>query len=264
MLITIARRWPQLLCRLALLPVALLAVAQCAVAADFHHVQLNVADPAAAIAWYVKNLGGEASRNGSNHAVAYGKITIRFTKAEGDVAGSVGSVVDHLGFSFKDIDAKMRELADSGVEIVSGVQQEGPIKYAFIRDPWSTLVEVVQDPDLLGFHHIHLATTDPQATVAWYHDAFGGEATRFVGLIPGVRYDGMWVLVKRVKEPRAPTKGRSIDHVSWSSAIVKETVAKLKASGSNIEQSSTAADGANSTFVEGPGGVRIEIVDTAL
>ena len=61
------------------------------------------------------------------------------------VSSSVGSAVDHLGFSYKDIDAKLKELAEKKVDIVSGVEQEGPIKFAFIRDPWGTLIEVVQD-----------------------------------------------------------------------------------------------------------------------
>ena len=130
-------------------------------AADFHHVHLNVTDPAAAAKWYHKNLGGEAVKGNGQDAIAFGKTKIEFAMVLEKTPPSVTSAVDHIGFAYPNIEAKMRELAASDVEIVSGIQQEGPIKYAFIRDPWGTLVEVVEDRNVSGFHHIHLATPDP-------------------------------------------------------------------------------------------------------
>ena len=40
-------------------------------------------------------------------------------------------------------------------------------KLAFIEDPWGTRIEVVQDPQKLGFHHLHVRR-QPPATLAWY------------------------------------------------------------------------------------------------
>ena len=113
--------------------------------AIFHHVHLTSSDPPAAIQWYLKNLGGRITKVGPFDAVLYGTTNVLFTKKAEGFPGSVGSSVDHVGFSYKDIDAKMKELADAGVEIVSGVEQEGPIKYAFVKDPWGTLIEIVED-----------------------------------------------------------------------------------------------------------------------
>src|SRR5262249_8626773 len=144
--------------------------------ASFHHVHLNVTDPAAAAKWYADNLAGEAKKVGLFSAVGFGKTTIIFFQAKPGFAGSVGSVVHHIGFSYKDIDTKMKALADAKVEIVSQVEQEGPIRFAFVKDPWGTLIEIVQDPQIVGFHHVHLAATDPRATLSWYTAAFGGEA----------------------------------------------------------------------------------------
>ena len=150
----------------------------------------------------------------------------------------------------------MKELAASDVEIVSGIEQEGPIKYAFVKDPWNTLIEIVEDPQISGFHHIHLATTNPKESLAWYREAFGGESARFAGVLPGVRYRDAWLLAKGVKEPRAATKGRSIDHVGWSSADVNADVAKLSKLGA-VRVTSPAAGGDN-VLVDAPDGVRIE------
>src|SRR5579862_4374727 len=138
-----------------------------AMAARLHHVELNVADPQAAAAWYVEHMGAKAI-GGKGAAVAFGPTTIQFAKAAQPVAGSVGTGLDHIGFGYADIDAAMKRFAQTGVTIVSGVEQEGPIRYAFIKDPWGTLIEIVQDADLQGFHHVHLATTDGKQTLKWY------------------------------------------------------------------------------------------------
>ena len=182
-----------------------------AATASFHHVHLNVTDPAAAAKWYADNMGGQAKKVGFFSAVGFGKTTFIFFQAKPGFEGSVGSVVDHIGFSYKDIDAKLKELAEAKVEIVSGAEQEGPIKFAFVRDPWGTLIEIVQDSQIEGFHHVHLAATDPAAALAWYVSAFGGEPGRFAGEIPGVRYGDMWVLAKKVEQAQRPPKAaRSI------------------------------------------------------
>ena len=47
------------------------------------------------------------------------------SKAEGTIAGSVGSGVDHLGFSYDDLDAAMKRFSAAGVKIVSGIEKDG-------------------------------------------------------------------------------------------------------------------------------------------
>jgi catechol 2,3-dioxygenase-like lactoylglutathione lyase family enzyme len=257
---TVTRRGALALLALAL---GLTASIGAAATASYHHVHLNATDPAAAAKWYADNLGGQAKKIGFFSAVGFGKITIIFFQAKPGFEGSVGSAVDHIGFSYKDIDAKLKELAEKKVEIVSGVEQEGPIKFAFIRDPWGTLIEVVQDPEIEGFHHVHLASTDPVKVLAWYVAAFGGEVSRFAGLIPGIRYGDMWVLAKKVKETPAATKGRSIDHLSWAFADLDEAAKELKAGGVTFESEPFAFGSGKIAFVVDPAGVRIELVGPA-
>ncbi|MBI3836856.1 MAG: VOC family protein [Planctomycetia bacterium] len=237
--------------------------AMASAAATYHHVHLTATNPGEAVKWYVKNMDGQMTKVGFFDAAGFGKITLIFFQAKEGFAGSVGSGVDHIGFSYKDLEAKMKQLADSGVEIVSGVQQEGPIKYAFVKDPWGTLIEVLQDPEIEGFHHVHLATTDPRTTLQWYVDAFGGELARFAGLIPGVRYGDMWVLAKKVDVARAPTKGRSIDHLGWAFADLDAAAVELKAKGVKFESGPFAFGSGKIAFITAPDGVRIELVGPA-
>jgi catechol 2,3-dioxygenase-like lactoylglutathione lyase family enzyme len=213
-------------------------------AAEFHGVRLNVSDPQAAAEWYCKHLGGTLATMGpaasfesdrsrvAIRRVQFGKTTLEFVPASapasgGTVPGSVGSGVDHLGFGYADLDRAMERFAKTGVEIVSGIEREGPIRYAFIKDRWGTLIELVEDREIHGFHHVHLATTDPKATLKWYTDVFGGRVTRFAGVLPGIRYGDVWVLVKTVKRPPAPTEGRSIDRLIWADSDSRAALDRL-------------------------------------
>ncbi len=229
-------------------------------AGGFNRITLNVGDPAAAALWYAKQLGGRPVKIESSPAVIFGKITLSFEKAKGPTGESVGSGIHHLGFSYPDIDSAMKRFARSGVRIVSGIEKDGPIRYAFIHDPWSTLIEVVEDPEIRGFHHIHLATQNAKALLKWYTDVFGGKVSRFAGLMGGIREGDTWILVKGVDHPLKPTLGWAIDHVSWPVADFDETVKRLDAKGAIFESPARETRAPKSLFVEGPDGVRLELV----
>jgi catechol 2,3-dioxygenase-like lactoylglutathione lyase family enzyme len=245
-------------------------------AAEFRGVQLNVSDPAAAAQWYCNHMGGtfvsptpSAATDSSNErgrvrAVHFGKTTLEFhpTETKAPVPGSVGSGIDHLGFGYADLDREMRRFAKTGVEIVSGVEQEGPIRYAFIKDRWGTLIELVEDREIHGFHHVHLATTDPEATLKWYTEVFGNRVTRYAGVLAGVRYGDVWVLVKTLKHPPAPTRGRVIYRIVWA-ADLEPTAERLRAARRNNSRPDAAhaeaARPADRLIFTGPDGVELEV-----
>ncbi len=232
-------------------------------AAKFHHVHLNAPDAPAASKWYADKFGGEAKKLGFFSATTFGKTTFIFFQAKPGFPGSVGSTVDHIGFSCPNLESKLKQLGEAGVEIVSPVEQEGPIKFAFVKDPWGTLIEIVEDPQIEGFHHVHLAVTDPAKALAWYEQAFGGEKAKFAGLIPGIRYGDVWLLAKQVDIQRAATKGRSVDHISWSFDDLDEAAKQLETQGVNFESKPFAFGSGKIAFVIDPAGVRIELVGPA-
>lgn len=228
--------------------------------AIFHHCHQMATDPQKAIDWYLKNLGGTMTKVGPFAAVDSNGVNILFLKAKEGLAGSVGSSVDHVGFAYKDIAAKMKELEAAGVEIVSGIEQEGPVKFAFIKDPWGTLIEIVEDPQIEGFHHVHLATTDVQKTLEWYASAFGGEISKFAGIVPGIQYGKVWLLAKKSAEQPAGTKGRSVDHISWGFGDLDAAAVGLKANGVKFISEPISFGGGRIAFIEAPDAVRIELV----
>ena len=76
---------------------------------------------------------------------------------------------------------------------------------------------MVQDTEYLGFHHIHLSSPDPDGTLAWYQNIFGGESDQLKGRLNGLRYGTTWLLVSQLREGTlAATQSRAIDHLGWS------------------------------------------------
>ena len=64
-------------------------------------------DPAAAATWYEKYFGARRLPEGPDRLM-FGSTRFLFMR-KADAKPSSGSVVDHLGFSFPDLDAKMKE-----------------------------------------------------------------------------------------------------------------------------------------------------------
>jgi catechol 2,3-dioxygenase-like lactoylglutathione lyase family enzyme len=248
-------------------PAPLLAALMCttcsfsayAVESRFHHVHLNSTDPIAAAKWYADNWDGEAKKSGLFQTTDFGDVVFIYFKAKPGFAGSKGSVVDHIGFSVKDLEVKLRRLKEAGVDVVSDIETEGSIRYAYVKDPWGTLIEVLEDPTIEGFHHVHLASVDPDKTLAWYTAAFGGEASRF-GEVPGIRYGDIWLLVKKVDDAPAATKGRSIDHISWGFKDLEAESARLKSQDVKFTMEPTNFGSGMIAFVLDPSGVSIELV----
>jgi len=254
----------RLLFAVALVCLVVPAVARAA-ESDYHHVHLMAPDAKAAAAWYVEHMGCEVyEREG---ACRYGRVQVLFIEREPE-GGSVGTAVDHVGFSFTDLGAKMAGWKAAGLNILEDVREiDGLFKLAFIEDPWGTKIEVVEDHEDLGLHHLHLRSPDPAGTLAWYQDVFGGERDRMKGRLEGLRWGRIWLLVaEHTGAPLVPMQTRSFHHLGWS-------VPDLDAYGTEIEAKGIPFTGkprsiTNSagqkliiSFVTGPDNAFIEVLE---
>ena len=150
--------------------------------APYHHMHLTADDPAAAAAWYQQHMGGELVRGGQ--AVQYDDVLFVWFKKDAGFPGSEGSSIDHIGFSFPDLAERMTSYEAAGVKVLSEARDvRGLFKFAFVEDPWGTKIEVMEDPETLGFHHIHLKGPEPEEIFDWYQASFGGE--RVIGRAVG-------------------------------------------------------------------------------
>ena len=234
-------------------------------AADYHHVHLSSPNVPEAVQWYIANMGCTAMNRPD--ACQIGTTQLIFANRKPD-AGSEGSGVDHIGFSFADLTAKMGAFQAAGVRVVTQPRDvPGLFKVGFIEDPWGTRIEVVEDKETLGFHHIHLISANPDATLKWYQNVFGGQSDRLKGRMDGLRYGSVWLLIDKVNEGStlAATQGRSIDHLGFAFDDLDAAAAEMKKKGVTFQTEPrpfTNAAGQNMkiSFVVGPDDVRIEVV----
>jgi len=227
----------------------------------YDHVHLAAPDQAKAVEWYQKNFGGETTPEGKDRLL-YGRTRFIWMKS-GTAKPSRDSAIDHISFSVADIDAKMRDLQAAGVKVAMPIERiPGVGRRALVEDPWGVTVEVIDDAAAPGFHHVHLASTNPEATLAWFKERFGGERGKYKNTVDGVKYGDVWVFVRKLDSTPEPSAGHALDHVGWRVTNLEKTLEDLK--GIKVLQGMTnlqlATGPIRFSFVEDPGGTKIELV----
>ena len=236
----------------------------------YDHIHLN--EPAAeASQWWEKNIPGGRRITEAPNRIMYGAVRLMFLGSQA-TGGSDGSVIEHIGFSVTDLDAKMRDLAAINTKVVEPVKQvPGLYKTAVVESPWGTRVQLVQDPELVGLHHVQLRAPDSEAVYAWLSDKFGGDRTRIKGQLDAMRYGGIpgFTTVYIVVAPgqSVPSQGRAIDHIGWRSlGPINDTKAMLENKQVQLTSQPRPLDlpngpSINFFYIGGPNGARIEIVE---
>ncbi len=260
---------------LAVLAAALLVPPAAASAADYHHVHLISSNATEAIAWYSRHLDCEPLSDRDDGVDCSG-VQVVFDSTP-TLGSSQRTGIDHISFSYEDLTAKMAELEGVGVG-GRGVRLQrfddgsmlrdvpGLFKYGFIFDPWGTRIELVEDSDTLGFHHIHLASTDPDATLDWYQETFGGERAQLKDMLDGVMLNDIWLLAMEHTEGQpAATSGRAIDHIAFEVDDLDGLTGQLQNAGLSILEAPAVPEGgrtaARRAFVSGPDNVSLALVE---
>ena len=246
-----------------------LAVTAGAQTFPYDHVHVNVPDPTAAANWYEKYFGGRRITEAADRLI-FGSTRLLFLR-KADAKPSSGSAIDHVGFSFADVDAKMKEFQSAGIKIVAPARGiPGLVKVATVEDPWGTRILVVQDRQLLGLHHIQLRGPNPEEIFNWLLARFGGERTKLKGVADAIKYSApgfsdMWILVQ--KGDAEPSEGHAIDHIGWRSiGTLTRTIDDLRGKGvtaTSEPRPLLLPNGRviNFSYVAGPAGAKIEIVE---
>src|SRR5580765_7786016 len=228
----------------------------------YDHIHVNVPDPAAAANWYEKYFGARRITEGPDRLM-FGSTRFIFLR-KADAKPRSGSAVDHVGFSFANLDAKMKEFEAAGIKIVTPVRDvPGLFKLGFVEDPWGTRIEVVQDTEKLGLHHVHLRGPDPAAVLAFYKEKFAGDVGKLKDRIDGVRLTGVWLLAQRGEA--VPSEGHAIDHIGFRTTDLAAKTNELKAQSVKFTTEPRPlklASGVmvNFAYLEGPAGAKVELV----
>ena len=112
------------------------------------------------------------------------------------------------------------------------------------------------------FDHIHLFTTNPETTAAWYANMFGAEILRSdAGGKPRVdlKIGGADIFLMQVDQ--ANTGLNSLDHFGFLWADVDAAIADLRAKGAEVVmEPNQIRPGTRIAFIRSPEGVRIEVL----
>jgi predicted enzyme related to lactoylglutathione lyase len=198
-------------------------------AVSWDNVHINVTEPVRAAEWYVKNLGATpVGVTGQGTQVKFGNVLVVFLKGQ-EAQRSADSPIDHIGLSYEDLNAHLKQAEEAGAKVLTPPRDvPGLFKVAFIEDPFGIKIEMVQDPGLPGFHHVHLSVARPEATLQWYQDMFGGERARLKGRIDGLRYGGVWLLAQD-NGGKTPNPNGAIQYIGLLVPDIHQKAAELQA-----------------------------------
>lgn len=111
-----------------------------------HHVHFYTPSVEATRAWYVKTFGAVPGRRGKFEAADIPGANLSFSESQGEVAGTRGRALDHIGFEVKDLESFCRRLEQQGVRFdvpYRFVERLG-VWVAFFTDPWGTYIELTE------------------------------------------------------------------------------------------------------------------------
>jgi catechol 2,3-dioxygenase-like lactoylglutathione lyase family enzyme len=212
-------------------------------------------------------MGAKLYNPGGNPLIMFPGVYINLNlgteKGEG---GTVGSVVNHVGFIVDNVQQRVAQWKAAGVTVLPG--GNGRLDQAYVVTPDGVRIEILEDKTQgmpIKNEHIHLslpAAEIPKAQ-AWYAKTFGGKASTRANA-PVVDLPGVQIRFAMADAKQVTTKGRVLDHIGFDVKDHPAFVKKLEADGIKLDQPvGKSATGSTITYITDPWGTRIEIVQRA-
>jgi catechol 2,3-dioxygenase-like lactoylglutathione lyase family enzyme len=223
------------------------------------HIHLIVSDvPAQQKFW--ATLGGVPTANQRLEMIQFPGVFV-LLRGGPTRGGTVGSIVNHIGFVWKDLPAAMAKWQAAGYKI----EQDKPT-HGYILGPDGIRLEFSGDPSLtvpVKIHHIHLYPQDVPAMKAWYAKTLGGVSSKCEGTdcveVPGVSLE-----MSQGDTKLEATAGRSLDHIGFEVKNLPEFLKRMEAEGVNITQQLTPSNFVTTmrvAFITDPWGTKMEITE---
>src|SRR5437773_5412395 len=185
------------------------------------HVHLAVKDVDAQKQFWISVMGGTLVKNGPLELIQFPGVFIMLRQAEPS-APPAGSIVNHFGFTVKDMPASHAKWKAANIKIDP---TENPNE-VYLNAPDGIRLEVYGEPALptpVSMNHIHYAANDIPGIKAWYVKAFGANPGRrpcvaclsSPAMIESDDLPGVNLSFGGSREPLLPTRGRGIDHIGF-------------------------------------------------
>jgi len=215
-------------------------------------------------------IGGAVVTNGPLSLIQFPGIFIMLRQADAAEPSST-SVVDHFGFVYRDLAAARAQWKAAGIKYDVG---ETNPNQGYVCAPDNGIrVEVFGDPSLpgpVGMDHIHLYPVEAEipAMQAWYAKVFGGlpgkrQRVARPGLIDCAYFHRFNLSFSASPEKRAPTKGRTIDHLGFDVRSLEEFEKRLTGQGLTFDAPPRQVPNSRTrvAFLTDPWGTYIEVTE---
>jgi len=249
----------------------------------YGHHHLNTTDMAAQKRFYVDTLGGKLATIGTNNleVIEFPNVFLFFRPMQAPTGGTIGSTVNHIGFSVPDLKPVVAKLKANGFKMITSDSVAATVKItddiaaaspttniAFALGPEDVKVELVEvktQQAPIQLHHVHFFGDKPAEMQAWYAKTFGaavqpqGAGQVFVtAQLPGVTLS-----FSPSTAPTVATQGRALDHIGFEVKNLEAFTKKLEAEGIPLTVSYRKVDalGISIAFVKDPWGTNIELTE---
>ncbi len=222
------------------------------------HLHLAVHDLDAQRAFW-SALGGTPVQNGTLQLIQFPGTFVMVRKAE-PTGGTVGSVVNHVGFLVKNLQEWRTRAQTAGWKT-----EPGSARQFYVLTPDDVRLEMTEDASIeapIRMHHIHFYTAAVLEMQAWY--------VKTLGAVPGKRgqFDaadlpGVNLTFTKAEGAMAGTKGRSLDHIGFEVRNLEEFCKKLDAGGVKLDRPYTRIPNSTTAiaFLTDPWGTYIELTE---
>ena len=247
------------------------------------HHHLNVTDVAAHTRFWVDTLGGKAGTFATGTPIVLFPNALIFMREQSPTGSSIGSTVDHVGFSVPNLRSVVDRLVAGGYQMITAAHSPpgseivddirivpggGPVSgIAFVLGPDDVKVEVLEmagQQRPIASHHIHFFGDEAEQMREWYVDVLGATAQQGAG--PGfvvANLPGLSMNFTDTGPATAGTQGRVIDHIGFEVDGLEALVARLEARGikPDVPYREIPAAGLAIAFFTDPWGTYIELTE---
>lgn len=247
------------------------------------HHHLNVTDVDEHLRFWVDTLDGKPGMFGSGTQIVLFPNALVFLRDQDPTGPSVGSTVNHVGFSVQNLRETVDRLVDAGYEMVTDAQAppgievvddigiiegNGPVSgIAYVIGPDGIKVEVLEmrsQAEPIVSHHIHFFSENADEMRAWYMDIFGASerVVRTAGII-GADLPGLGLNFTSTSGPMAGTAGRALDHIGFEVEDLQSFIAEIEAKGVTLDRPyrEVPAAGVAIAFLTDPWGTYVELTE---
>ena len=229
------------------------------------HWHLNSRDVAANKKIFLA-MGGTEVKGGNFETVRFPGVLVILHQAAGTPppkGGTVGSIVNHVGFTVKNVQESVKTWKAAGVPVLPG--GNGRTDQAFVVTGDELRIEILENKDQkfpIQHHHVHFNVPEsviPQIQ-SWYAKTFGAKpGTR--GQNQAADLPGVNLTFSKADGAAVTTRGRVLDHIGFDVQNLEAFCKKLEAAGIKLDRPLTRnpQTGGALAFIYDPWGTYIEL-----